>query len=133
MLRGRLVRLPAKRSISPYSVSIDNLATVLSTSSPRDGGCLDFLEKGICRVGERERTSVGRNGIPVMLLPCFSGLAKTPRGFKAYINLSRFDFLRPIALSIHTAAQVKMPIQKVTKLNTGATMPLIGLGTLFGI
>lgn len=26
-----------------------------------------------------------------------------------------------------------MPIQKVTTLNTGATMPLIGLGTFFGI
>ena len=73
---------------------------------------------------------MGRNEIPVMRL---SGLVKTPRGFRAYIDLYRFDFLRPIALLIHTTARVKMPIQKVTTLNTGATMPLIGLGTLFGI
>jgi hypothetical protein len=115
--------------MTPYSGSIDNLVTVSSTSSPRDGGCLDFLEEGICRVGERE-DQVGRDEIPVMRL---SGLAKTPRGFRAYINLSRFDFLRPIALSIHTTARVEMPIQKVTTLNTGATMPLIGLGTFFSI
>ena len=69
MLRGRLVRLPAKRSISPYSESIDNLATVLSTSSPRDGGCLDFLEEGICDVNERERTVLGVMGYPLCLCP----------------------------------------------------------------
>lgn len=34
-----------------YSASIDDLiilATVLSSSSSRDGGCLDFLEDDIC-------------------------------------------------------------------------------------
>ncbi|SRR6266851_1274162 len=31
----------------------------------------------------------------------------------------------------NTAAKGKMPIQKITKLNTGAFMPLIGLGTYF--
>jgi hypothetical protein len=43
------VRLRAKILMTPYSGSIDELATVLSTSSPRGGGCLDFLEEGICQ------------------------------------------------------------------------------------
>lgn len=54
MLRGSswLVRLlAAKKVLVTYSASIDDLiilATVLSSSSCRDGGCLDFLEDDIC-------------------------------------------------------------------------------------
>lgn len=54
------MRLRAKMLTTPYSGSIDELATALSTSSPRGGGCLDFLEEGICCVDERtpDRTAM---------------------------------------------------------------------------
>ena len=67
---GEAAREDSKISITPYSGSIDNLATVFSTSSPRDGGCLDFLEEGICRVVVRERGPVlGVMGYPLCLCP----------------------------------------------------------------
>jgi hypothetical protein len=64
--------LAAKKLLVTYSVSIDDLiilATVVSSSSSRDGGCLDFLEEDICCVDERPRvtrSAAGRNEMPVM-------------------------------------------------------------------
>jgi hypothetical protein len=78
MLRGSnwLVRLlAAKKLLVTYSASIDDLiilATVLSSSSSRDGGCLDFLEEDICCVDEKHESQEalwGRNEIPVMYAP----------------------------------------------------------------
>jgi hypothetical protein len=62
-----------------------------------------------------------------------SGSSQDPDKGPRELITDRSDFLLLITLSKHTAAQVKMPIQKVTKLNTGAIMPLVGLGTLFCI
>jgi hypothetical protein len=52
----------AKKLLVTYSASIDDLiilATVLSSSSSRDGGCLDFLEDDICWVDVDEKALCG--------------------------------------------------------------------------